>query len=29
MSKTKNTVSFNGTAEQKEELLKVMAEKKN
>ena len=29
MSKTKNTVSFNGTAEQKEELLKVIAEKKN
>ena len=29
MSKNKNTVSFNVTAEQKEELLKVIAEKKN
>ncbi len=29
MSKTNNTVSFNGTAEQKDELLKVIAEKKN
>ena len=29
MSKTKNTVSFNGTAEQKEELLKVIDKKKN
>ncbi|MGN1481246.1 NADH-quinone oxidoreductase subunit NuoE family protein, partial [Porcipelethomonas sp.] len=29
MSKTKNTVAFNGTAEQKAELLKVIAEKKD
>lgn len=29
MSKTKNTIPFNGTAEQKAELLKVIAEKKD